>query len=74
MQIAYVNCPRCSKSFHCDANIVGLPIPLHCPHCDSYFEQERGTGQRLPKGAAFASLGRIDEDTFYIPCRKENRT
>ncbi len=71
MQIAYVNCPRCRKSFHCDAHIVGLPIPLHCPHCESYFEQEKGPAQRSPKGAAFIGLSRIDRDIFYLPAREK---
>jgi hypothetical protein len=71
MQISYVNCPQCRKSFHCDANIVGSVIPLHCPHCDVYFEQEKGPGKPVLKGAAFTTLPRIEDDTFYIPDRKK---
>jgi hypothetical protein len=70
MQIAYVNCPLCRKSFHCDAHIVGSAIPLHCPHCDAYFEQEKGSGNPTLKGAAFAGLVRVDRDIFYLPAEK----
>ena len=73
MEIVYVNCPRCQKDFPCDANLVGLPIPLHCPHCDLYFELKEGQGQPPQKGTAFTGLSRIDRETFYLPAQGETK-
>ena len=71
MEIYYVNCPQCKKSFHCDANLLGLDIPLHCPYCDLYFELEEEKGKRPPKGTAFMGLSRIDRDILYIPANEK---
>ena len=67
MEIYYVNCSRCRGSFHCDANLIGLDIPRHCPHCDLYFRPEEQKGERSPKGTAFTGISRMDREIFYIP-------
>jgi len=74
MEIYYANCPRCQKSFHRDANLLDLDIPLHCPHCDLYFEQEREEGRRSPKGTAFMGLSRIDRQIIYLPVQEKKRS
>lgn len=71
MEIYYVTCPQCKKSFHCDANLLGLGIPLHCPYCDLYFEPEEEKGKRPPKGTAFMGLSRIDRDILYLPVNEK---
>jgi len=71
MKIHYVTCPQCKKSFHCDANLLGLDIPLHCPSCDLYFEPEEEKGKRPPKGTAFMGLSRIDRDILYLPVNEK---
>jgi len=67
MDIAYVKCPKCAQSFHCDANLIGLPIPLHCPHCDLYFEPREDKGKKPTGGTAFMGLSKIDRQTIYLP-------
>ncbi|MCK4790792.1 MAG: hypothetical protein KAV87_44055 [Desulfobacteraceae bacterium] len=71
MKIHYVNCPQCNKSFHCDANLLGLDIPLHCPHCDLYFDPEEKKEEQLPKGIAFSGLSRIDRKILYLPLQEK---
>ena len=44
-----------------------LPIPLHCPHCDSYFEPRGDEGKKPTGGTAFMGLSRIDRKTIYPP-------
>ena len=67
MDIIYVKCPQCAQSFHCDANLIGLPIPLHCPHCDLYFEPREDEGKKPTGGTAFMGLSKIDRKTTYLP-------
>ncbi|MBU1208605.1 MAG: hypothetical protein KKH04_17050 [Proteobacteria bacterium] len=74
MEIYYASCPRCQKSFHRDANLLGLNIPLHCPHCDLYFEQEPEEGRRSAKGTAFMGLARIDRQIIYLPVQEKKRS
>jgi hypothetical protein len=72
MEIFYVSCPQCKKSFHCDANLLGLDIPLHCPSCDLYFDPEEKKGKQPPnKGTAFVGLSRIDRKILYIPVQEK---
>ena len=67
MDIIYVKCPQCAQKFHCDANLLGLSIPLHCPHCDSYFEPHGDEGEKTTGGIAFMGLSKIDRKTIYLP-------
>jgi hypothetical protein len=67
MEIAYVKCPKCKKSFHCDANLLGLAIPLHCPLCDLYFEPQGAEGKKPMGGTAFLGLSKIDRQVIYLP-------
>lgn len=67
MDIIYVKCPACAQKFHCDANLIGLPIPLHCPHCDLYFEPREDEGKKPTVGTAFMGLSKIDRKTIYLP-------
>ena len=67
MDIIYVKCPKCAQKFHCDANLLGLSIPLHCPHCDSYFEPQADEGKKPTGGTAFMGLSKIDRKTIYLP-------
>lgn len=67
MDIIYVKCPQCAQSFHCDANLLGLSIPLHCPHCDLYFEPQGTEGKKPMGGTAFMGLSRIDRRVIYLP-------
>jgi len=67
MDIIYVKCPQCSQSFHCDAHLPELPIPLHCPHCDLYFEPYRTKGKKPMGGTAFMGLAKIDRKVIYLP-------
>jgi len=71
MEIYYVNCPHCEKSFHCDANLSGLNLPRHCPHCDLYFDPEEERARRSPRGTAFTGISRIDREIIYIPGEKK---
>jgi hypothetical protein len=72
MDVYFLNCPRCRKSFHCDANLQGFTIPRHCPHCDHYFQADEDKKGGMPKGTAFGSLTKIDGDTFYLPEKGRN--
>ncbi len=67
MDITYVKCPQCAKSFHCDTNLIELGISVHCPHCDLYFEPQRGGKKKLMGGTAFLGLAGVDRDTVYFP-------
>lgn len=71
MEIFYVSCPQCKKSFHCDANLLGLDIPLHCPHCDLYFDPEEKKREQAPEGTAFSGLSRIDRKILYLPVQEK---
>jgi len=74
MEIYYASCPRCRGSFHRDANLLDLNIPLHCPHCDLYFEEEREEGRGSPAGTAFMGLSRIDRQIIYLPVQEKKRS
>ena len=67
MDITYVKCPKCAQKFHCDVNLIGLSIPLHCPQCDAYFEPPAGEGKKPTGGTAFMGLSKIDRKTIYLP-------
>jgi len=67
MDITYVECPQCKQSFHCDTNLIELAIPLHCPHCDLYFEPKAGEKKKPMGGTGFMGLARIDRKTVYLP-------
>ena len=67
MDVYFLTCPRCTKNFHCDANLRGFAIPRHCPHCDHYFKAEEDRVKGLPRGTAFGNMTQIDEGTFYLP-------
>ena len=68
MEIYYVTCPQCNGSFHRDADLMGFDIPLHCPHCDLYFEPEpEEKAKRLPRGTVFVEPSKFDRMNIYIP-------
>jgi len=67
MDIIYVKCPKCGQKFHCDTNLLGLSIPLHCPYCDSYFEPQEDEGKKPTGGTAFMGLSKINRKIIYLP-------
>ncbi|MBM4330643.1 MAG: hypothetical protein FJ117_05345 [Deltaproteobacteria bacterium] len=67
MDIAYVKCPQCAQSFHCDAHLLELTISLHCPHCDLYFEPQGAEKKKAMGGTAFIGLAKIDRQIIYLP-------
>ena len=73
MDIIYVKCPKCAQRFHCDVNLIGLAIPLHCPHCDLYFEPQEDEGKKPTGGTAFMGLSKIDRKTIYLPSSARKR-
>ena len=67
MKIYYMKCPGCKNSFHCDANLYGLDLPRHCPHCDAYFAPEEKKTPRAPRGTVFVGLSKPIHKVIYLP-------
>jgi len=70
MKIYFLTCPDCNKTFHCDANLYGLDLPRHCPHCDAYFDPEEKEAPVPPRGTVFAGLSKPLREVIYLPVRK----
>jgi hypothetical protein len=67
MQIVYVDCPKCRQEFHCDAYLLELAIPLHCPRCNLYFMPDRAQGRLRLSLTGLSGLGAAGPSAVYVP-------
>ena len=67
MDIFYLTCPKCSRSYYADVSLLSLDVELHCPFCGAYFR--RGDAKEIITGEQkLSSIVRLSKDkTFYKP-------
>jgi hypothetical protein len=67
MDIFYLACPICSKTYYADVSLLSLDVELHCPFCGAYFRH--GDAKEILTGdQKLANIVQLSKDKkFYKP-------